>query len=211
MKTILAGLALIVLAGCRQYGSPMRPNPVVPFPNHAQWVLLSDLSYTIGGTDIVLTVPKGFVTDYASIPPSMWSFASPHDLYSEPSIVHDYLYWTQSCTRLQADNIFFIAMKEADVGPKTAWAVYHAVRGGGQSSWDDNADEHKAGLPRIIPSGRERLTSKSMWPSLRIQLAQEGIHDTLPPKNLPYCSLGDSTDVPAGFAKTSPKAAPSIN
>jgi hypothetical protein len=201
MKRILVAFVFATLTGCIMgpaSRSAISPNPVVPFPDHGQWVLLTGLTYTIGKSYAVISIPEGFVTDYASIPRAIWSFASPHDVYSEPSIVHDYLYWTQSCTRLQADNIFLIAMKEAEVDSKTAWAVYRGVRGGGQSSWDSNADEYKAGLPRIIPRGRENLTSKSKWSFLRMQLFYEGVRDIMPEKNLPYCSLGDSTEVPVG-------------
>ena len=40
------------------------------------------------------------MTDYASIPSVLWSFGlSPHGLYSRAAVIHDYLYWTQLCTR----------------------------------------------------------------------------------------------------------------
>jgi hypothetical protein len=40
---------------------------------------------------------------------------SPNGKYSKAAIVHDYLYWTQGCTREQADNLLDIAMKESNV------------------------------------------------------------------------------------------------
>ncbi len=44
-------------------------------------------------------VPKGFVTDLASIPQVFWNVLRPDDKYAYAAIVHDYLYWTQSITR----------------------------------------------------------------------------------------------------------------
>src|SRR5262245_55189884 len=43
-----------------------------------------------------VTVPVGFVTDFASIPRIFWSALPPDGRYTYPAIVHDYLYWTQT-------------------------------------------------------------------------------------------------------------------
>src|SRR5215217_6020711 len=50
-----------------------------------------------------VTVPEGFVTDFASIPRVFWSALRPDGLYTYPAIVHDYLYWEQTVTREVAD------------------------------------------------------------------------------------------------------------
>ena len=197
MKNLSPALVALVLSGCVS----IPPTPVQPFPSHDQWILLSDLTYSIGNTGVVLTVPAGFVTDYASIPRGFWGIASPQDNYSEAAIVHDYLYWTQSCTRSQADNIFLVAMKEASVNPFRRWFIHRAVRSAGQSSWNENAEQFKEGLPRIVPKENFKLTAKDQWPAFRKALADKGIHDPVIPKNLPYCLIGNSTDVPEGFQK----------
>lgn len=198
MNKVSWTLVMLILSGC----AVGPPTPVQPFPFHDQWILLDDLTYSIGNSDIVLTVPAGFVTDYASIPRGFWAIASPQDNYSEAAIVHDYLYWTQSCTRSQADNIFLIAMKEASVNPIRRWFIHKAVQNAGQSSWNDNAEQFKEGLPRMVPKGSSKLTAHDRWPAYRQALADKGIHDPITPKNLPYCSIGNSTEVPEGLRKT---------
>jgi hypothetical protein len=48
--------------------------------------------YQIGQTSTVIVAPRGFVTDFASIPEAFWSFGlSAHGRYSKAAIVHDYL------------------------------------------------------------------------------------------------------------------------
>jgi hypothetical protein len=107
-------------------GAPV--NPIVrPSGNNRAFILAEPMKYEVGSTKIVITVPVGFVTDYASIPKSLWSLYSPHDQYSRAAIVHDYLYWSQLCTRKQADNLLMIAMKESEVSQVTRNNVYLGV------------------------------------------------------------------------------------
>lgn len=198
-KLISIALVTTFIGGC----ATAPPAPVVPFPSHEQWILLYDLPYRPGISNTPITVPAGFVTDYASIPKPLWSFASPHGSYSEAAIVHDYLYWTQSCSRLQADNIFLIAMKEANVGAFKRWAIYRAVRGAGENSWNANTRDFNAGLPRSVPEEQRRLSENSDWYAMQKTLATSGYHDVSVPKNLPYCALGDTTDVPSEISAVS--------
>ena len=79
-----------------------------------KWVLGRDLSYTTSDLSVedikslqavgvkvkrdtnkteTITVPKGFVTDLASVPRAMWAFIAPFDV-ARAAIVHDLLYKT---------------------------------------------------------------------------------------------------------------------
>src|SRR5256885_9984018 len=51
-------------------------------------------------------VPKGFVTDLASVPRIFWSYLRPDGNYAYAAIIHDYLYWVQSRAREAADLVF---------------------------------------------------------------------------------------------------------
>lgn len=201
MKLRSLVLIPLILNGCTTSGPP---TPVQPFPSHDYWFLITDKTYEVGTSGTYITIPAGFVTDYASIPGPLWSIASPHSDYSEAATIHDYLYWTQSCSRLQADNIFLIAMKEDGVSDFKRWAVYRAVRGAGQRSWDENTQAVNSGLPRWIPEKHRVLTNKSYWPSLQKDLSAAGIRDAIPEKNQPYCALGDVTEVPSGVVSSMP-------
>jgi hypothetical protein len=180
----------------------MAPQPIdapllKPFADNRDWVLFHDLDYHVGQTDTTITDPKGFVTDFASIPQAFWATGlSPNGRYSKAAIVHDYLYWMQGCTRKQADNILMIAMKESEVDVPTRTAIYEGVRFGGDSAWDGNASERARGLPRIIPDGDLEFGPTVLWRDYRQMLARRGIADPAPASPPAYCTVGDTTDVP---------------
>ena len=85
----------------------------------------------------LVTVPKGFITDLASIPRWYWSIISParSDLILG-AIVHDYLY---SChhemTRKNADAILYNLLIANGVDEYTAKKFYLAVRVFGSSHY----------------------------------------------------------------------------
>ncbi|MFM7610889.1 MAG: DUF1353 domain-containing protein, partial [Alphaproteobacteria bacterium] len=89
------------------------------------WIVLEDMIYVMGASRDTIIVPKGFVTDFSSIPKPLWSIGlSPMGRYSRAAIVHDDLYWSQGCTREQADRLLLIAMKESNVGAFDQRVIY---------------------------------------------------------------------------------------
>ena len=67
-----------------------------------KWVLNSSLSYdcdklteedveTLKSVGVKVTVPKGFVTDMASVPRACWMFIAPFDV-ARAAVIHDLLY-----------------------------------------------------------------------------------------------------------------------
>src|SRR5262249_44656751 len=125
LRDVLLGVSAALIAACQPIPSP----PAKPFADNQDWVLIQDLDYHIGESSVTITVPWGFVTDFASIPQPLWSFGlSPNGKYSRAAIAHDWLYWTQLCTRLEADNLLMIAMKESRVPLGTRDLIYSGVR-----------------------------------------------------------------------------------
>jgi hypothetical protein len=97
-----------------------------------------------------VTVPEGFVTDFASIPRIFWSALRPDGLYTYPAIVHDYLYWEQNVSRDAADAILKYGMEDFRINTATVAAVYNAVRTFGNSAWQNNARLKAAGERRLL-------------------------------------------------------------
>lgn len=97
-----------------------------------------------------VTVPTGFVTDFASIPQIFWSVLRPDGEYAYAAVVHDYLYWTQTRSREEADDILKMAMEDFDVGTLKLGAIYDAVRLGGKVAWNGNAKKKAQGEKRIL-------------------------------------------------------------
>lgn len=182
--------------------APPSPPVVVAFGDNKAWyVYRGNMFYVIGNTNEKIVVPNGFVTDYASVPKIMWLFGlSPHEQYSRAAIIHDYLYWSQGCTREQADQLMFIAMKESKVGWLGRWLVYLAVNFFGESAWTNNAREKQAGLPRILPNEHQkyqRLDYPNVsWEEFQKLLIRDGIKDSKFEQNPSYCKYGDSKEVP---------------
>ena len=200
----LAGWLSDLLPKVPQPTQPIAAPLLKPFANNRDWVLAKDLLYRIGDTNVTIHVPQGFVTDFASIPQAFWSFGlSPNGDYSKAAIVHDYLYWSQGCTRLQADNILLIAMKESNVATATRDTIYQGVRVGGTSAWSKNASDRARGLPRVVPESAMEFGPFVLWADYQTELARRGVADPAFPTSPTYCLLGDSTDVP-GATPTRP-------
>ena len=90
-----------------------------------------------------ITVPKGMLTDLASVPRCFRWYAGRVGPHLEAAIVHDFLYvaWHDQkdmCSdgrmRFFADRIMLAAMKAAGMRG-AATVIYHAVRTGGRSAF----------------------------------------------------------------------------
>ena len=88
-----------------------------------------------------LIVPKGYITDMASVPRAAWAFIAPFDV-ARAAICHDVMYEKLNAVRKKvkktefatmraiADTVFLHGMEAAE--PKVAswkkWSAYYAVR-----------------------------------------------------------------------------------
>src|SRR5262245_3830974 len=196
MRRLLFLLLVLLSSGHAIAQAPPPPPLLSPFADNQAWMLVRDYVYVIGSTQTEIRVPKGFVTDFASIPKSRWWWRSPNDFYSRAAIVHDYLSWTQKCTRLQADNLMLIAMKESDVSSSTQFFVYRGVRLGGESSWDENRTKRAAGELRIVPPEQAELPASVTWSDYRNLLQARGFSEPTPELSASFCLYGDSVAVP---------------
>jgi hypothetical protein len=97
-----------------------------------------------------VSVPRGFVTDFASIPRVFWSIFPKDGQYTYAAIIHDFLYWDQTIARESSDQIFKHAMQEFKVPSATIAAVHKAVRLGGQVAWDKNTKAKNAGERKVL-------------------------------------------------------------
>lgn len=102
--------------------------------------------YPVRVGDYHITVPRGFQSDFASIPRLFWAIIPPMGLHSGPAIVHDYLYthhqYTDSKTqqvtkisRLEADMIFLQLLLYAGVSKLRASLMFYGVRWFGEKAW----------------------------------------------------------------------------
>jgi len=127
---------------------------VQPYPNTAHtdgknWRLCQPLSYQSDSILGLVTVPTGFLTDFASTPQAVWTQFPPWGTYGPAAVVHDWLYWSQPCSRDQADAILLEAMHALEVDSRVADLIYEAVRLGGQHGWSSDAVNRLAGKEHV--------------------------------------------------------------
>ena len=101
---------------------------------NGKFELFSDYVYKT--KDYLIEVPKGFVTDYASIPKLLRIIVLPYGKHSGASVIHDWLY-SSNCnleiSREKADKIFLEVLKEEKVNLFLRRLMYIAVRKFGRS------------------------------------------------------------------------------
>lgn len=154
------------------------------------FMLVNPLYYEIKRTGKTITVPAGFVTDFASVPWYARWFISVLGKHSIPAIVHDYLYWEQRCTRTQSDEILREAMEEYSSSWRDQAIVYYAVKYGAQRAWDDNTADRKKGYLKVLPAAYQNIPLNTDWDSYRKQLFDQKV--TEPPAEpgaADYCVL----------------------
>ncbi len=161
MKYLMAILLVVLSSGCA-IKSPMVASPT---SDGKYWVLKEPLTYQHPETREIVEIPRGFVTDFASVPRLFWTVFPPCGKYTSSAVLHDYLYWNQSfkCDRKCADDILLLAMKEANVDELTSNVIYTAVRLGGKSSWKDNTKAKSKGTIRIILEAFTNFDPYDTW------------------------------------------------
>jgi hypothetical protein len=170
-KPLLAASVIALLGLTRAHAQqPIDPVDFRPFTDGLHWIVKEPMTYIVGVSKESVTVPVGFVTDMASIPPSLQSIIQQNGRYLLPAVVHDYLYWKQTCTRAQADGIMRLAMIEQNVSIVHRAPIYDVLRLAGGFAWDGNATERKAGWLRIIPLTHLKIPPNVSWPAYRQQL-----------------------------------------
>ena len=99
-------------------------------------VLNQPLSYASDVLDQVVTIPKGFQSDGASVPRALWSIYPPFGKYLEAAVVHDWFCvlghrGESPIDYKMAAKVFDEAMEVCSVGKFRRFKMYWAVRIGG--------------------------------------------------------------------------------
>jgi len=96
----------------------------------------------------IIKIKDGFVTDLASIPSIFWTILPPFGTYTDPAIVHDWLYnhkgilnTTQgeypplTLIKSECDNIFLEGMIDTNTSIWKRDILYTGVKFGGYIAW----------------------------------------------------------------------------
>lgn len=78
------------------------------------WIIHEPFTYTAENGDIV-SVEKGYETDFASIPEICGFVLQKDGPYSQAAVVHDHIYGNRQFPRKRCDEIFYEAMGDTEV------------------------------------------------------------------------------------------------
>ncbi len=127
---------------------------LMPFADEDWWILLQNVGWVPDASDgpgvVRVDVPKGFVTDLASVPSYLWPILAKTGRYGNAAVYHDWLYWDQAITREVADRVFDRAMHDMGVDAITRRLMWAGVRVFGGSCWQENAGAKAAGARRVL-------------------------------------------------------------
>ena len=98
---------------------------------------MSDGRCFVKSESVVVRIPPGFKTDFATIPRGLRSFISVNGKHRLAALLHDYLYSVRGWEdRKKCDRIFLDEMKLAGVKYAKRYSMYWAVRAFGGGYWN---------------------------------------------------------------------------
>lgn len=114
-----------------------------------------------------ITVPKGFLTDLASVPKLFHGITPPDGPWEAAAVVHDFLYQLRPrgidevdsnsphslmesyLSRFVCDRIFYLAMRDSGVSTGVAGTFFNVVRAGGGHFFQKPTDAPKLTTPTL--------------------------------------------------------------
>lgn len=107
--------------------------------------ILEGFEYHIGTypSEEIITVPVGFITDFASVPKIFWSILPPNGIYGKSTVIHDYLYYSGIYSKSKSDEIFLESMGVLKVPDWQKYTMYRAVKYFGYAAWNTHRKNDK--------------------------------------------------------------------
>lgn len=107
----------------------LTPLVVTPTNDGRHWVVDEPFTFESATLEAIIEIPKGFTTDFASVPRVFWPVLSPYGVYSRAAVVHDRCYRAPGiATKHQADRVLLEAMELLGVNLITRQTIYRGVQ-----------------------------------------------------------------------------------
>lgn len=107
------------------------------------WRTNEELQYQSHIFNGVITVPKGFVTDFSSVPKVPVVYETFGNRAHRESVIHDFLYQTHLVSKWKADRIFLEAMKARNKPIWVRYGMYWGVVLGGFSAYKSGKSRYR--------------------------------------------------------------------
>ena len=171
---------------------PILPVDFRPFVDGRNWIVRQPLVYTIGVSKDSHVPSIRIRNRLRKHSPDISFFLRQNGSYLLPAVVHDYLYWKQTCTRDQSDQILRLGMIENQVPELQRVAIYGAVRFAGGFAGKLTRARQAARLLRIIPPDRLNIGPNKLWPDYQRELFKAGVvGESGIPISMSFCARGD--------------------
>jgi len=110
---------------------------IVEYIDGKDWKLHEAFNFYLeGNPHEIITVPRGYVTDFASVPNVLRMFAKDIELFNKAAILHDFLYDGETrFTRKESDQIYRDGMRVFGVSDFRSTIFYKMCRLFGKSRW----------------------------------------------------------------------------
>jgi len=94
------------------------------------WRVEKGFDYHVGdeSSSDVVQIPKGFETDFASVPRIFWMIFPPDGKYTQAAVLHDYMAFRSVRSKEDIDHIFLEAMRVLKVSKVRRKLIYYAVK-----------------------------------------------------------------------------------
>ncbi len=117
---------------------------IVQANDNGTWTLAEKFDYFIGtlNSGQKISIYKGFITDFASVPRIFWAIFPPYGPhYGKAAVLHDALYEAEIFNRKKCDCIFLEAMKILGANIIMRNVIYSSVRCFGRCEWNKHTKE----------------------------------------------------------------------
>lgn len=118
-----------VEADGREYPFTVARDFVYLWPGYGKWA------------GFAVCIPKGYETDFLSIPRFLWPLISPTGPGCWAALPHDILYSSEAVERGMADRILYDAARDSGASVFRAGLLYSGVRAGGWAPWRSHKPE----------------------------------------------------------------------
>lgn len=128
--------------------------------NGKEWKVQQPFVYIYNEDGIYeeILVPKGFITDYGSIPQIFQNIIPKDDEMSGAYVVHDLIYASELFSRKICDDILLKAFQELGAGWLKRNTVYSAVRTCGWNVWRKHDKEKVNKVRDLIREQKKTMT-----------------------------------------------------
>lgn len=114
------------------------------------WKLTQALVYSSDVLAGLVTVPAGFLTDFASVPRLPVAYLLTANCGHEAAVIHDWLYTTHEVPRAKADAVFEEALLAGGEPTWRAWLMWAGVRIGGSRPYEMAGQRQPEYVARVI-------------------------------------------------------------